>query len=238
MRTTSQILTTLHGQEQDGKTLPQLLCIDCTDVLDLAGTAMTVMNDDGMQAVVGACGPLAEHLEALQLELGEGPALDASRGNAPSLHPHLDHTATERWPAFAPAALDAGVGAVFALPLQAGAVRLGSLGLYRKTPGHLDEDAASTALAYAEAAVVVFLHMQAQMLPDEVLHPELAAPLDYHSEVHQATGFLSVQASVGIAEALLLLRARAFSSDRPLLEVAREVLEGRLRILAEEGHDE
>lgn len=238
MRTTSEILTALHSRSRDGTTLPQLLCLDCTEVLGLAGTAMTVMNDDGIQAVVGACGPVAERLEGLQLELGEGPALDASRGNAPSFHPHLDHTAVERWPGFAPAALDAGVGAVFALPLQAGAVRLGSLVLYRTEAGYLDEDATSIALAYAEAGVVLFLHMQAQMLPDEVLHPELAAPLDYHSEVHQATGYLSVQASVGIAEALLLLRARAFSSERPLLQVARDVLGGRLRIHAEEGHDE
>ena len=237
VRTTSQILSALHEQSGDDTSLPQLLCLACSELLDLTGAAMSVVNDDGIQAVVGASGPVVEKLERVQLELGEGPAVDASRENRPSFHPHLDHTATELWPAFAPAALDAGIQALFALPLQAGAVRLGSLVLYRSIPGSLDEDAMSTALAYAEAAVVVFLHLQAQMLPDEVLHPELAAPLDYHSEVHQATGFLSVQASVKITEALLLLRASAFANERPLLQVAREVLAGRLRLQPEGDQD-
>ena len=48
--------------------------------------------------------------------------------------------------------------------------------------------------------------------------------------MHQATGYVSVRASVGIDEALLLLRARAYASGRPLLEVARDVLAGRLQL--------
>lgn len=238
MRTTSEILAALQGEGDDGTSLPQRLCIHCTDVLALTGTAMSVVNDDGLQAVVGACGPVAEGLEGLQLELGEGPAVEASQANQPSFHPHLDHSAAARWPGFAPAALDAGVRALFALPLQAGQVRLGNLGLYRSSSGPLDADAMSTALAYADAAVAVFLHLQAQTGPDQVLHPELGTPLQHHAEVHQATGFLSMQVSIGVAEALLLLRARAFANERPLLHVARDVLAGKIRIEMGDGSDE
>jgi AmiR/NasT family two-component response regulator len=66
--------------------------------------------------------------------------------------------------------------------------------------------------------------------PGSDLHPDVGETLRLRAEVHQATGFLSVHASVGIDEALLLLRAYAFSADRPLLEVARDVLSERLRI--------
>ena len=55
--------------------------------------------------------------------------------------------------------------------------------------------------------------------------------------MHQASGFLSVTASVGVTEALLMLRAHAFASERPLLQVARDVLAGRLHIEREKGDD-
>ncbi len=60
----------------------------------------------------------------------------------------------------------------------------------------------------------------------------------HRAEIHQATGFLSVKASVGMTEALLLLRAHAFAADRSLLDVARDVLAGRLRIHPEESEDD
>ena len=42
--------------------------------------------------------------------------------------------------------------------------------------------------------------------------------------MHQAAGMVSVQAGVSLAEALVLLRARAFAVERPVLDVARDVL--------------
>jgi len=238
VRTTAQILAAIKADGDSGRSLPVLLCVDCATVLDLRGTGMSLMNESGHQGVVGASGPIAAQLEELQFELGEGPSLDASRGNSPVVHPDLTASAVMPWLGFGPAALAVGVRAVFALPLQVGAIPLGALCLYRSTPGRWDHDGTATAFAYADAAVEVLLLLQAQTQPGSALHPELDAPLTYRAEVHQATGFLSVQASVGLAEALLLLRARAFASDRPLLQIARDVLAGRLRIQPEEGEDD
>jgi len=235
VRTTSQILSAISADSGSGRPLADLLCVDCTTNLELSGTGMSLMNDAGHQGVIGASGPLATELEELQFELGEGPGFDASRENRPILQPDLSDGAMAHWPGFAPAAVQAGVRSVFALPLQVGALRLGSLCLYRSTRGELPREAAAAAVSYAEAGVVVLLRLQAQMLPGAALHPELGDPLEYRAEVHQATGFLSVQASVGLAEALLLLRAHAFASDRPLLHVARDVLAGRLHLGTEEG---
>ena len=235
VRTTAQILEAINADGHSRHSLPELLCVDCRSVLGLSGAGMSLMNDAGHQGVVAASGSLATHLEELQFELGEGPGLDASRGNHLVLVADLALSPMGRWPAFGPAALAAGVRAVFALPLQVGAVQLGALCLYRATPGPWGDG--TTALAYAGAAVAVVLLLQAQTQPGPALHPELEAPLDYRAEVHQATGFLSVQASVGLTEALLLLRARAFASGRPLADVAADVLAGRLRIGSEDDDD-
>ena len=49
---------------------------------------------------------------------------------------------------------------------------------------------------------------------------------DDRAEVHQATGVVSVQSGVSLDAALLLLRARAYAEQRPIGELALEVLNG------------
>ncbi|GAA4823715.1 GAF domain-containing protein [Nocardioides caeni] len=239
VKTTAQILAAIDAAAGSGRSLPELLCVDCKTALGLSGCVMALMNDAGHQGVVGASGGVAAQLEDLQFELGEGPSVNASYFARPVFHSDLV-TAGEMsaWPGFGPEAVGAGVRAVFAFPLQVGGVRLGTLCLYRSTAAQLDREEMASALAYADAALVVLLRLQAEMQPGSVLYPDLGEPLEYRAEVHQATGFLSVQASVGLADALLLLRAHAFAGERSFLEVARDVLAGRLRIPLEEDEDD
>ena len=100
---------------------------------------------------------VAADLEELTLTLGEGPGVDAFAGG-PALV--ADLTASDclaRWPMFAPAATQAGVRAVFALPLQVGAIRLGVLDLYRAQPGDLDREQLADALVLADTACALLL---------------------------------------------------------------------------------
>lgn len=114
-----------------------------------------------------------------------------------------------------------GIRAVFAFPLRVGAIRIGVLDLYRDRAGTLSADELTEALSFADAATLVLLHAQAGSPASEPF-PEL----DERAEVHQATGVISVQGAVGLAEALVLLRARAFAEGRPVGDVARDVLSG------------
>jgi hypothetical protein len=57
----------------------------------------------------------------------------------------------------------------------------------------------------------------------------LLADLDVslnRAEVHQAQGMVMVVLGVSLAEALLLMRARAFALGRPLADLAGDVLSG------------
>lgn len=242
MTMTTQILAAIGAQHRHGQPLTDLLCVDCAQSLKLAGVGMTLMNDAGHQAVIGTSGAVASRLEEIQFDLGEGPSLDASRSDRTVGSDDLGAGMLLRWPAFASAALAAGICAVTAVPLSVGGVRLGSLSMYRSSPGRLDVQQQATAHAYRGAAVVVLLHLQDRIpsvdLTRDALHPDLGAPVAHRAEIHQATGFLSVKASVGMTEALLLLRAQAFAADRSLLDVARDVLAGRLRIHPEESEDD
>ncbi len=156
--------------------------------------------------------------------------MDASQTGRPVLQPDLAQTAPLRWPGFAGGALEAGVRAVFAFPLRVGAIRLGVLDLYRDRAGPLSTDELAEALSFADAATLLLLHAQASTAPSS------AVPvLDDRAEVHQATGVVSVQAAVGLAEALVLLRARAFADQRPLGDLARDVLTGTVSFRKDDG---
>ena len=129
---------------------------------------------------------------------------------------------------FAPAAAQAGVRAVFALPLQVGAIRLGVLDLYRAQPGDLDREQLADALVLADTACALLLDAaQRDRSRPDGHWPEQAGP--QHPEVHQATGMIIVQLGVTAAVALIRLRAYAYAHDRRLRDVAGDVVARRLR---------
>ncbi len=85
-----------------------------------------------------ASGDRATYLAELQATLGDGPLLSAAESGAPVLACDLAAVADAgRWPVFAQQATAVGVRAVYALPLGGAAGCLGTLDLYRDTPGPL-----------------------------------------------------------------------------------------------------
>jgi hypothetical protein len=217
----AEILRAAWAESPDDTGLPASLAAACVRSLSVTGVGLALMADDRPAGIVAATDGAARELEELQFTLGEGPCVDASGTGRPVLQPDLAATAPLRWPAFAGGALEAGVRAVFAFPLRVGAIRVGVLDLYRDRAGPLSPRDLTDALAYADAATLVLLDAQAG---SPVLVP--VPVLDDRAEVHQATGVVSVQAAVGLAEALVLLRARAFADQQPLGDLARKVLAG------------
>jgi hypothetical protein len=207
--------------EADGTGLPASLTTACVRSLPVSGVGMALMTDEGPAGIIAATDGAAMELEELQFTLGEGPCVDASQTGRPVLQPDLARTAPLRWPAFAGGALQAGVRAVFAFPLRVGAIRVGVLDLYRDRIGPLSADDLTESLSFADAATLVLLNAQAGSPVRGAVQV-----LDDRAEVHQATGVVSVQAGVGLAEALVLLRARAFADQRPIGDLARDVLAG------------
>ncbi len=220
-RRVAEILRAAWAESPDGSGLPASLTAACVRSLPVSGVGMALMTDEGPAGIIAATDGAAMELEELQFTLGEGPCVDASQTGRPVLQPDFPRTAPRRWPAFAGGALEAGVRALFAFPLRVGAIRVGVLDLYRDRVGPLSADDLTEALSFADAATLVLLNAQAGY---PVLVP--VPVLDDRAEVHQATGVVSVQAGVGLAEALVLLRARAFADQRPIGDLARDVLAG------------
>lgn len=205
------------------------VCAAAVALLDVDGAGVSLMVDGALRGTAGRSEPRVEAVQELQLTLGEGPCIDAFHGGGAVLEPDLNRPEHVRWPAFARAGERAGVGAVFALPLQLGAIRIGVLVVYRARPGPLTAEQLATGLLLADIATQSILGLQAGAPSDEV-HELLAASPPHWAEIHQATGMAAVQLDVSLDEAFVRLRAHAFATDRPLRQVAADVVARRLRL--------
>lgn len=191
----------------------------------------------GLRESVYATDERSEELEELKSTLGEGPGVDALDGHGAVLVPDLNARDSEaRWPIFTPAAVERGVAAMFALPIRAGAARIGVLDLYHDQASELDGAQLADALAYADAALSLTLDLHGGITPkpaktvDEIF-------TERRAEVHQASGMMSVQLDVSVADALARLRAHAFAQSRLLRDVAADVVARRLRFTKEAPPD-
>lgn len=207
-----------------------LLCALLAESVPVSGVGLSVTGGSGRQTKVAATDDVSDHVEDLQVLLGQGPCIDAMSKGRPVLVPDLGEPAVSaRWPAFAPAAAAIGVRATFAVPLLAGDVRLGSIDLYRDAVGDLGSPQLAEVETYAHAAVEVLLSLQHGQR-DGGLADGLVPGWAGSSTVHQATGMVMVQLGTDAAGAFAALRARAYGDDRPLQDVARDVLDRRLRL--------
>jgi hypothetical protein len=216
------------SQLLDGPTpvddLPHQLVTACALAMPVTGVGLILMTSAGPAGTMAVSDGPAGVLEELQFDLGEGPCVECSRTGHPVLQPDLARTGPLRWPGFCAGALEAGVCAVFAFPLRVGGIRLGVLDLYRDRPGELSAPDLVEALSFADAATAMLLHVQ-----DRTARTGTIPLLEDRAEVHQATGMVSVQANASMGEALVRLRAHAFATDRSVLELARDVLNGTVR---------
>ena len=188
-----------------------------------------LMSGDIPRGSLGTTDEVSQLIEDLQFTLGEGPCVDAYQQGEVVAEPDLAEPVTRRWLAFTPPALRAGARAVFAFPLRIGTVRLGTVDFYRDRSGPLSGEQHADALAVAAMAARWVLEAQAGAPPGTVAD-ELEAGADFHFVVHNAAGILSVQQGISVTDALIRLRAYAFTRDRPLTEVAQDVVDRKLRL--------
>jgi hypothetical protein len=197
----------------------------CAEVLGVSGVAVSVLASSGGDVVWRTDG-LSARLDDLQFTLGEGPGVDAAASGELVLEPDLDAVPAQRWPVFTPAALELGVRAVFAVPLQIGAIRVGVLLAQRDVPGSMDDGVLTDLLVFAGAATEALLGSVAGGSEPLWLSGQ---PAGYRAEVHQATGMISAQLGVAQAEALIRLRGHAYSEHRAVADVAADVVARRMR---------
>ncbi|MEV8594285.1 GAF and ANTAR domain-containing protein [Streptomyces sp. NPDC052012] len=210
--------------------VPGRLCAVAVDLLPVDGASVS-LRSDGMPVQLCASSAHAAYLAQLQATLGDGPCRRVLETGAPVLARDLAAPPhTHRWPVFVQQALAAGVRAVYALPLGSDAVCVGTLDLYRDSPGTLTDDQLRVARLVAGVMTVALMALphgeEYELQGSETWLSGLAAE---HDKIYQAVGMIMAQLGVGADEALARLRGDAFAHGRTALDVARDVVAHRRR---------
>jgi len=208
--------------------LARRLCRFAVEEMALSGCAVVLMSGAESASVLAGAGQHARTVTGLQVELGEGPCLQAHAAGIPVLLPDLAAEPANRWPAFAAAALAAGVHAEFSLPLTVGPGGIGTLDLCRDRPGMLSDEHLADALVAADIARDAVLY-QPYAAGESGLPELLATAGADRIVIYQATGMIAAQLDDTVANALARLRAAAFASGRPVDDIARDVVQRRVR---------
>jgi len=130
------------------------------DVLPISAAGVTLISAGTAPHYIAASDESALRFERLQTEVGQGPCLWAYESGEAVSVPDLANE--DRFPLFGPAALKAGLAAVFTFPLRHGEGRLGALDLYRQTPGALSARDLAAAQTLADVATAYLLNAQAR----------------------------------------------------------------------------
>jgi ANTAR domain len=220
------------AKEGEGPASVAALCQAAARWLGIDGASVTAVSAQGAREPLSASDEVSARLEELLFTTGEGPGEEDSGFGSPMLVPDLE-LAAARWPGFVSAAVAAGARAVFAFPLQAGAIRVGVLSLYRAQPGPLTPGELADALVFAGFALQMVLDAAAGISgsPED----QLDGLQDNRAEVYQATGMISAQLDVSLEEAFARLRAHAFAAGATLGDVAEDVVSRKLRLRRDPG---
>ncbi|MER6707710.1 GAF and ANTAR domain-containing protein [Streptomyces fumanus] len=215
--------------------VPARLCEVAVRLLPVSGASAS-LRGDGVPVRLCASGERAGQLAEIQATLGEGPSVHAAATGLPVLVHDLTRGADAvRWPVYAQQITAAGVRAVYALPLGTDAMCVGTLDLYRDTPGTLTPAELHTARLVAGVLTVALMALPREDEADRVDGQSwLNGLATGHDEVYRAVGMIMAQLGVGTDEALARLRAHAFAGGRTVREAAQEVLTHRHRFDTEE----
>jgi phage FluMu protein gp41 len=203
------------------------LCAAGLDVLGVTGVGIMLSSGTRLDSVAVSDDTTGE-VEAMELMVGEGPCLDAFRTRTPCFDADLADERTVTWTAFREGALAAGVHAAFGFPVVVADDCIGVLNCYRDTAGELTTEQVADAQVVADVSGRTIVAWQADA-PPGTLAWQLEKSGNYSVAVHQAVGRVSVQAAVAVDDAMAMLRAHAFADDRTIVDVASDVLSGRLR---------
>lgn len=207
--------------------LLQVLANRSVELFGAAAAGLLLADKSGSLKVAVTSSERAHLLELYQLQSAEGPCLDCYRGGRQVSVTDLDG-ATNRWPRFAVAAIEAGYTSVHAVPMRVRGEVIGVMNLFGSDAGQeVEPSRLSVAQALTDVATIAL--MQGQLVRRrETLAQQLQTALDSRVNIEQAKGLVAGRLHKDVDAAFELLRAFARRNNRRLTDVAADVRTGRL----------
>lgn len=202
-----------------------MLCERAADLLDARAVGVLVEAGDELR-LSAASTPVAADLDLFELQAREGPCFDAYASGEQVVTTDLSLD-RDRWPGFAPRAIEAGFASVYAFPLRLRDDRIGGMNLFRTARGALDQHDVHVGQALADLATIGLLS-QLRLSEAETRAAQLQSALDSRVLIEQAKGALAAREGTTPQEAFERLRRHARRHQRTIRSLCQDVIEGRL----------
>ena len=177
---------------------------------------------NGSPGTVAFSGRLAMDVDERQYESDTGPCLDAIRLGEVVAVPELE--TDNRWPAYAPGAMAAGVRSSLSTPIQVDHRYVGAVNAYGLEPRAFDEksgDAARTFAGYASTLITnAELYFTATTRADQMVQA-----MESRAVIEQAKGILMAARRCNADEAFAVLVRLSQQSHRKLRDVAQALVD-------------
>lgn len=206
----------------------QTLAERCVSLVDVSAAGIMLADSKGDLRHAASSDEKMRFVELLELQLEEGPCLDAFRLREPVLCESSEEAA-ERWPRFEPTATENGFAAVAAVPMRLRNDVIGVVNLFSSHTGSLSEEDVRVVRAMADIATIGIL--QERSIRDaHAFSTQLEIALDSRVVIEQAKGIVAERTRITVDEAFTQIRKFARSHNRLLSETARQVVAGSLTV--------
>jgi len=200
----------------------QLVTSHTSELVPESAVGLLLVDAQSQLQVMAASDDRTELLELFQVQAHQGPCQDCFTTGEAVVNADLEQ-AGDRWPLFAPRAVEAGFRSVHAFPLRLRGEVIGALNLFGPDSGRLAEDVARVLQALADVATIGLLQERA-IRRGEQLTEQLQQALNSRIAIEQAKGALAQLHDISIDEAFELLRTYCRQHHLRLTEVARAVV--------------
>jgi len=215
--------TTITGF--DLMSLADRLVNACVEVLGVSAAGIMLADQSSSLRVFASTNEESRMLELLELQNNDGPCLEAFRTGRTIEGADLSQYVS-RWPSFAPAAMAAGINTAYAVPMRLRDQIIGALNLFQTgTEPFSLHDLHVARVMTDMAAIGIINHWSIRQ--HEVLAQQLQSALTSRVIIEQAKGVLAEREGLSMGKAFEYLRRTARSSQRPIADVASDMVNGR-----------
>ncbi|MFI6096413.1 ANTAR domain-containing protein [Lentzea sp. NPDC051213] len=193
----------------------------CVELLHVDTAGFLLADETGALKLMATSSDLTRPLKHFPLQAGDGPSEECVRSGQTVRCDDL-RAEPQRWPMFAATAVQLGFAAADAVPMRLRDEVIGTLNLFRTSPGALPAETACLAQSLANVATISLLQVRSAR-QNQMLAHELQSALTNRVTIEQAKGVLTERLEISVADAFSLMRNYARNSNQLLSDVAEQV---------------
>lgn len=211
----------------DANSIHQALVDASVRLVDGCQRASLMLRSNGRYSTAASTDDIARRIDQIEIEVGEGPCLDAILDEAYQHDADLA-AGTSPWPRATERILaETPVRSAIGYRLFLEGEKVGALNLFSDVPGALTSRSADQGAVLASFASVSLIALRAREEAESLRHG-----LQSNREIGKAVGLLMAAHRVSADEAFAILKRTSQDLNMKLVQVATQVVEGQQAQLA------